>query len=278
MRTEDQPVPGGGLRGADLDHRPARWQPIKLHLLAHSERQGGWIELVGARITEGPPHRPLAEGEQRPVEISTGRRQRVLHDLACTAVAPVHDADRLEVTEALHQHAPGNARKAPVQLVETPRPVEQVPHDQHAPPVPDRLDRDRQRTVLTEASHRSSVDAILPRRVQYIRGQALPTTDVGGVLAYYPCPGAVFAAMTNADFDPAMTEILTAVQPLVRELATETARRPRLTCRSRDRVGYFFFLPDLATSCSSNCSMRPSDAVSPWSTADEPPSATHSSL
>jgi len=52
-------------------------------------------------------------------------------------------------------------------------------------------------------------------------GHAGSEPGYGTNLAYYPCSGTVFAAMTNADFDPAMTEILTAVQPVVQELATE---------------------------------------------------------
>ena len=52
-------------------------------------------------------------------------------------------------------------------------------------------------------------------------GHAGSEPGYGTNLAYYPCSGTVFAAMTNVDFDPAMTEILTAVQPLVQELATE---------------------------------------------------------
>jgi hypothetical protein len=163
-RSEYEPIPGGRLGGAHLDHRLARRQPIELHRLTHPESQSGGIELLGGRITEGPPHRPLAEGEQCSVEVPTGRRQCVLDDLASAASAPVHHSDRLEVTEALHQHGPGDAREVPVQLVEPARPVEQIAHDQHAPAVADRLDGDRQRAVLTEASHRSSVNANLAAR------------------------------------------------------------------------------------------------------------------
>jgi hypothetical protein len=81
-RSEYQPVPGGRLRGAHLDHRLGRRQLIELHRLTHPESQSGGIELLRGRITEGPPHRPLAGGELCPVEVPTGRGQRVLDDLA----------------------------------------------------------------------------------------------------------------------------------------------------------------------------------------------------
>ncbi len=35
------------------------------------------------------------------------------------------------------------------------------------------------------------------------------------------CSGAVFAAMSNVDFEPAMIDILVALQPVVQDLATE---------------------------------------------------------
>ena len=61
---------------------------------------------------------------------------------------------------------------------------------------------------------RSATDALISI------GHAGSEPGYGADLAYYPCSGTVFAAMSNVDFDPAMAEILTAVQPLVQELAT----------------------------------------------------------
>jgi D-alanyl-D-alanine carboxypeptidase len=52
-------------------------------------------------------------------------------------------------------------------------------------------------------------------------GHAGSEPGYGTSLVYYPCTGAVFAAMSNVDFDPAFIEILRALQPVVQDLATE---------------------------------------------------------
>jgi D-alanyl-D-alanine carboxypeptidase len=52
-------------------------------------------------------------------------------------------------------------------------------------------------------------------------GHAGSEPGYGASLEYYPCSGTVFATMSNADVDPAMIEILAAVQPVVQELAME---------------------------------------------------------
>ncbi len=49
-------------------------------------------------------------------------------------------------------------------------------------------------------------------------GHAGSVMGYGANLLYYPCTGTVFALMANADFSPAMVDILTELQPVVQEI------------------------------------------------------------
>lgn len=51
-------------------------------------------------------------------------------------------------------------------------------------------------------------------------GHAGAEPGYGATLVYYPCTGAVFAVLGNVDFEPAVIEMLRALQPVVEELAT----------------------------------------------------------
>jgi D-alanyl-D-alanine carboxypeptidase len=57
-------------------------------------------------------------------------------------------------------------------------------------------------------------------------GHAGSEPGYGTNLVYYPCTGTVFAVMSNADFAPALIEILRALQPVVQGLATENCSPP----------------------------------------------------
>ena len=59
-------------------------------------------------------------------------------------------------------------------------------------------------------------------------GHAGSEPGYGANLVYYPCTGTVFAVMSNADFAPALIEILRALQPVVQGLATERCSPPAM--------------------------------------------------
>lgn len=69
-------------------------------------------------------------------------------------------------------------------------------------------------------------------------GHAGAEPGYGATLVYYPCSGAVFAFMGNVDFDPAVIEILRAVQPVVEELATGSCASERGAVVWGDRAAH----------------------------------------
>src|SRR5262249_36229297 len=120
LRLDEQPIilPRSPTE-VELDHDPTPVNTIESNAPAHPPQQHNGIQLVRARVTEGPACSPFSKQIDDALQFSSGRGEAILGRLSARTGTPFQQARSFKPTQPLRQKRPRHPRKAALQLVET---------------------------------------------------------------------------------------------------------------------------------------------------------------